>query len=75
MHINDNYSKSDEHMFPFHGSVDWWSIMPVLVEIGYEGDFPFETHKAFNGLPEPSKDSMAKIGYDIGRHCLTLTQS
>ncbi|MEF3302152.1 sugar phosphate isomerase/epimerase family protein [Paenibacillus sp. GYB003] len=74
-HVNDNYGKSDEHMFPFHGSVDWRSIMPVLVEIGYEGDFTFETHKEFNGLPEPIKDSLAKVGYDIGQYCLTLTQA
>lgn len=74
-HVNDNYGKSDEHMFPFHGSVDWHSIMPVLVEIGYEGDFTYETHKEFIRLPEALKDPLAKIGYDIGRYCLTLAQS
>lgn len=74
-HVNDNYGSSDEHMFPFHGSVDWRSIMPVLIEIGYEGDFTYETHKEFAGLPEPIKDSLAKIGYQIGQYCLTLTQT
>ncbi|MDF2715724.1 MAG: hypothetical protein K0R28_2649, partial [Paenibacillus sp.] len=49
-------------------------IMPVLVEIGYEGDFTYETHKEFIRLPEPLKDPLAKIGYDIGQYCLTLTQ-
>lgn len=71
-HVNDNYGNSDEHMFPFHGSVDWGSIMPVLAEIGYAGDFTYETHKEFNGLPEPIKDSLAKVGYEIGQYCLTL---
>jgi sugar phosphate isomerase/epimerase len=74
-HINDNYGSSDEHMFPFHGSVNWRAIMPVLVEIGYEGDFTYETHKEFNGLPEPIKDSLAKAGYDIALYCLSLTES
>jgi sugar phosphate isomerase/epimerase len=73
-HVNDNFGKSDEHMFPFHGSVDWRSIMPVLVEIEYEGDFTYETHKEFIRLPESLKDPLAKVGYDIGQYCLTLAQ-
>ncbi|TVY11425.1 sugar phosphate isomerase/epimerase family protein [Paenibacillus cremeus] len=72
MHVNDNYGSSDEHMFPFHGSVDWPTLLPVLAEIGYEGDFTYETHKEFNGLPEAIKDSLAKIGYDIAEYCLSL---
>jgi sugar phosphate isomerase/epimerase len=71
-HVNDNYGQEDEHMFPFHGSVDWASIMPVLTEIGYEGDFSFETHKEFDRLPEFIKDTVAKTGYEIGMHCLSM---
>ncbi|WP_028549542.1 sugar phosphate isomerase/epimerase family protein [Paenibacillus sp. UNC451MF] len=71
-HVNDNYGQEDEHMFPFHGSVDWASIMPVLTEIGYEGDFSFETHKEFDRLPESIKDIVARSGYEIGKYCLSL---
>lgn len=71
-HINDNNGKEDQHMFPFHGSVDWHSILPVLTEIGYKGDFTYETHKEFDNLPEELKDTMAKSGNYIGQYCLSL---
>ena len=70
-HVNDNNGKEDDHMFPFHGTVDWHSIMPVLTEIGYQGDFTYETHKEFNKLPEHLKDMLAKAGYEIGMVCLS----
>lgn len=71
-HVDDNYGKEDEHMFPFHGSVDWHAVIPVLAEIGYEGDFTFETHKEFTRLPEHLKDLLAKTGFEIGQYCLSL---
>jgi sugar phosphate isomerase/epimerase len=71
-HINDNYGNSDEHMFPFHGNVKWKEIMPLFAEIGYEGDFTYETHKEFYLMPEPIKDTLAKAGYEIQQYCLTL---
>jgi len=72
-HVNDNYGVEDEHMFPFHGSVDWHAIMPVFAEIGYVGDFSYETHKEFDKLPEQVKDDIAKVGYSIGQYCLSLS--
>jgi L-ribulose-5-phosphate 3-epimerase len=71
-HINDNYGSSDEHMFPFHGNVNWKQIMPVFAEIGYKGDFTYETHKEFYRMPETIKDTLAKSGYEIAQYCLTL---
>jgi len=74
-HVHDNYGNEDEHMFPFHGNINWKAIMPVLVEIGYEGDFVLETHKEFDHLPEEIKDDVAKVGYRIGNYCLSLAQA
>jgi L-ribulose-5-phosphate 3-epimerase len=71
-HVNDNRGSGDDHLFPFHGTIDWHSVMPVLKEIGYEGDFVYETHNEFNRLPDRLRDSIAKIGYDIGMYCLSL---
>jgi len=71
-HVHDNLGTKDDHMFPFHGTVNWHSIMPVLKEIGYEGDFSFETGKVSMRLPEPLKDIIAKTGYEIGVYCLSL---
>lgn len=71
-HVADNYGVDDDHMFPFHGTVDWHSILPVFTEIGYEGDFTFETHNEFEKLPDSIKDSVAKVAYEIGSYCLSL---
>ena len=71
-HVADNYGLDDDHMFPFHGNIDWPSIMPVLTEIGYEGDFTYETHKEFDKLPDNVKDTLAKAAYEIGTYCLSL---
>ncbi|WP_186445587.1 sugar phosphate isomerase/epimerase family protein [Paenibacillus cremeus] len=71
-HVNDNNGHEDGHMFPFHGTVNWQELLPVLAEIGYEGDFTFETHKEFTRLPDPLKDLVAQSGYAIGRYCLSL---
>lgn len=71
-HVADNYGLDDDHMFPFHGTIDWPSLMPILTEIGYEGDFTYEAHKEFDKLPDFIKDSVAKVAYEIGTYCLSL---
>lgn len=72
LHVNDNDGTGDYHMFPFHGTIDWYSVLPVLAEIGYEGDFTYETHREFGKLPEHLKDPLAKVGLEIGEHCLNI---
>lgn len=71
-HVHDNKGKEDEHMFPFHGNIDWHSIMPTLTEIGYEGDFNLEVHKEFDNMPEHISADLAKVAYKIGMYCLSL---
>jgi L-ribulose-5-phosphate 3-epimerase len=72
-HVSDNYGTADDHMFPFHGNIDWPSIMPVLTEIGYRGDFTYEAFGEFFNLPDHIKDSVAKVAYQIGMYCLSLS--
>lgn len=71
-HIADNYSKGDDHMNPFHGNTDWHSIMPVLTEIGYEGDFAFETHMETAHVPDRFRYEIAKNAYKIGEYLVSL---
>ncbi|TBL81167.1 sugar phosphate isomerase/epimerase family protein [Paenibacillus thalictri] len=71
-HMNDNCGTADDHLFPFHGTVDWHSVLPVLSEIGYSGDLTYEAHNEFSKLPEHLKDPVAKAGYEIGMYCLSL---
>lgn len=71
-HVQDNNGKEDDHMLPFHGNIDWYSIMPFLTEMGYEGDFNFEIHKEFDNMPEQVRDDLAKVAYKVGMYCLSL---
>lgn len=47
LHVHDNDTVSDEHLFPYNGSIDWDAVCSGLKDAGYRGDFSFET---FNGL-------------------------
>lgn len=71
-HVADNYGKGDDHMNPFHGNIDWHSIMPILTEIGYEGDFAFETHMETAHLPDCFRDEIANNTLRIGEYLLSL---
>ena len=51
-HVNDNKGQADDHTLPFLGSIDWEHILPVLNEIGYEGDFTYEIHKYMRNAPQ-----------------------
>ncbi|HEY8420157.1 MAG TPA: sugar phosphate isomerase/epimerase family protein [Thermoclostridium sp.] len=71
-HVHDNNGKDDFHLLPFHGNIDWHSLMPVFKEIGYEGDFNFEIHKEFDNIPDNARDELARVAYKIGMYCLAL---
>jgi len=71
-HINDNYGNRDEHVLPFHGTVNWLQIMPIFQEIGYECDFTNEIHKEFNKLPDSLKNLLAIFSYEVAKYYLSL---
>ncbi|MHA1594608.1 MAG: sugar phosphate isomerase/epimerase family protein [Candidatus Baldrarchaeia archaeon] len=37
VHIHDNRGKSDEHLPPRRGTIDWYAVMSELLKIGYSG--------------------------------------
>jgi len=43
LHIHDNDGKSDKHLNPFHGTIDWLDFSSALKEIGYDGVMCLET--------------------------------
>ena len=71
-HVADNYGKGDDHTNPFHGTTDWHSIMPVLREIGYEGDFAFETHMETAYVPWELRSGIARQTYELGLYLMRL---
>ncbi len=49
LHVHDNFGK-DHHQPPFCGTINWTDVMEGLAEIGYTGDFNYETNTG--NLPE-----------------------
>jgi sugar phosphate isomerase/epimerase len=41
-HVHDNGGRSDEHLVPFEGTIDWEAAAIGLQKIGYEGVLVFE---------------------------------
>lgn len=73
-HVADNSGAKDDHILPFQGTIDWRSILPVLSEIGYEGDLTYEIHCSTSRLPDHLVDPAAKFCYEVGRYLLALAE-
>ena len=41
-HIHDNRGRSDDHLVPFDGSIDWPATLMSLFKVGYPGPLVFE---------------------------------
>ena len=60
LHVHDNRGKSDEHLMPMYGSIDWQDFKCALAECGFGGVLSLElTPKA--ALPPDIRDEMYKV--------------
>jgi sugar phosphate isomerase/epimerase len=41
-HLHDNNRRSDDHLVPFDGAIDWTAVSMALEKIGYDGVLMFE---------------------------------
>jgi sugar phosphate isomerase/epimerase len=41
-HLHDNRGRSDDHLLPFEGTIDWAGTLLAVQKIGYAGPFMFE---------------------------------
>ncbi|MBQ8397585.1 MAG: sugar phosphate isomerase/epimerase [Clostridia bacterium] len=74
-HVQDNRADRDGHLIPFiGGNIKWEAIMPTLVEIGYTGDFIFETHRFTQNIPDALRASAGQFAYEMGQYCLSLAK-
>ncbi len=70
-HVNDNIAETDLHTLPFLGTVKWKELMPVLADIGYEGDFNFEL-SICKRMPEEMLMPTARYVRMIGEYLVSL---
>jgi sugar phosphate isomerase/epimerase len=55
-HLHDNLGRSDDHLMPMEGTIDWAGALTAVQKIGYDGPLMFEV-----GAHGPSKDSLARM--------------
>lgn len=60
VHMNDNFGAGDNHVPPFIGNVPWREIIPVLAEIGYEGEFSLEIGNYLARTPRATQDALLR---------------
>lgn len=71
LHLHDNDTRLDTHMIPQTpniGTIDWQGVCKALAEIGYDGDFTFETDGSYRNCNEDTVLSLAKYNHDVGRY-------
>ena len=48
-HVHDNGGRTDDHLVPFEGTIDWEATLTAVQKVGYEGTFLLEL--AAGGAP------------------------
>lgn len=56
VHVHDNRGRSDEHLVPFDGTIDWPAAMTALQKIGYDRTMMFEI-----GAHGPAKGTLERL--------------
>jgi sugar phosphate isomerase/epimerase len=57
-HLHDNQGRSDDHLVPFDGGIDWGGAIVALQKIGYDGVWMFEV--ANTGSPSSVLDRTSR---------------
>jgi sugar phosphate isomerase/epimerase len=50
-HLHDNYGETDEHLFPFEGTVEWPKVLEAFGKIEYQGCLLLELKSQNQGAP------------------------
>ena len=64
LHLHDNDGKSDLHMLPNRGVINWREVGRALRDIGFEGVYSYETAKPEGMAESEYYQSLAEIAYE-----------
>lgn len=70
LHVNDNLFRTDDHLIPGHGLMNWESITKTLAEIDYSGDLTFEVINIYRSYDKDFLLTSAKYLHDVGRYLI-----
>ncbi len=63
-HLHDNNGKSDDHLAPGEGSIDWPLALMALQKIGYDGTWLFEVANTSTPRAVLEKTEKARHRFD-----------
>lgn len=69
-HVSDHYGIQADHQLPFLGSTRWEEFLPVLNEIGYQGDFVYETHRYTQNMPDELMPQALRFSIEVGEYLI-----
>lgn len=55
-HVHDNRGRSDDHLLPFDGTIDWPAALTAVQKVGYDGTLMFEI-----AGPGSTKETLKKL--------------
>jgi len=70
LHVNDNLFRTDDHVIPGHGRMDWEQVTKALADIGYEGDITFEVLNIYRAYDDGFLPVSARYLHDVGRYLI-----
>lgn len=70
LHVHDNEGVVDQHLCPYMGNIDWEDFIEGMRDIGYEGDFSFETFRVLRVFPKELAKSCIRLIADTGRYLI-----
>lgn len=68
LHVNDNKGERDEHILPYHGTIQWEPFMKVLKEVEYTGEFNYEIHNFSKGFDEGFHQEAMRFARKLGQY-------
>lgn len=75
LHVNDNFYRTDDHIVPGHGLMNWETITRALAEIDYQGDFTFEVINIYRSYDNDFLFTSAKYLHDVGRYLIAKIEN
>ncbi|MBQ7777470.1 MAG: sugar phosphate isomerase/epimerase [Oscillibacter sp.] len=71
LHVHDVDYLADSHTLPYLEKLDWDAVTTALADIGYEGNFVFETGVFFRNIPEVLCPAALTFAEKTGRYLVS----
>ena len=70
LHVHDNFGDKDAHTLPYLGNIPWEDVLHTLREIGYRGEFTYETIRFYPGMPDAIQAEAMRFAQYVGRYMI-----